>query len=124
MLDANKMSPAELRALAKEKEDSIIETRVTKEDLWQYHSMREFHMDIYTRLKTISKNGCIDRWLTKQEYDDLYNCFKRNFESLFDFTPKGTEIHCKYVNCKNYWESDSNKIFEDQDWAERYLESK
>lgn len=117
-MNADFMTPAELRALAdlKEKENSIIKRATLKHDLYEPPQEAGFGGIRY-------HNNEMDHWLlTQHQKNAIIEEFSDQFELVL---PKGTPFVAYMVSGNELWYDDVNFGCEDQseEWARKNLEN-
>jgi hypothetical protein len=116
-MDANSMSPAELRALADNKEkdevDRPVKTGTLKFDLYDFD---DFDLDWYYTFDP----ECM--YFTKEEVDQCVKELPSKFKIVLS---KGTKFVCYLENDRDSWYDTSNYGVErmSNKWAEKHLEN-
>jgi hypothetical protein len=111
-MDAEKMTPAELRKLADTKEqkgDEFVKEGFLKHDLYEYNENSNINLSIY------------DFWLfTKEDMDELLAIPR--FEKVLS---KGTRFICFIDNDEENWYDNIEYGIESMssEWAEEHLEN-
>lgn len=115
-MDANYMTPAQLRELAdrKETEAKVKKTGQLKCDLYHYRSQDRYSVFRFA----FPPHGLF----TKKEIDDLVKEFRGNFECVLK---KGTKFECYIVDDRERWFDAVNWGIEEasESYASEYLEN-
>lgn len=117
-VDANNMTPTELRKLAdqKEEENKVIKEGFLKEDLYSFSNS-------YAGDAGLSFRKTDEDWLSRRvDRDRIIQEFINSFELVL---PKGTRFVAFRYNGTIHWFDDINYGVEeaDEDWAEKHLEN-
>lgn len=123
MIDAEKMTPAELRAFAAKKEKESRKTKVVKNDYYQCISTSEDFEGFYNALQELGKKSyelTFNACFTKEQVDELLKVCIEDFKNLFVFVKKGTKFYLdeeteSWVNYETNWREPYN-------WGEVFLE--
>jgi hypothetical protein len=119
-MDANSLTPAELRALAdkKEQESTPIKEGFLKVDLYDFDA--QYSSDPPGRYQIPEEQ--LDFWLfTKQQQKEIIKNFTESFSKVLS---KGARFLCFLDDGKEDWYDDVGYGVEamDADWAAKYLE--
>ena len=123
-MDANQMTPDELRALADEKEEQSkpIKKATLKHDLYRFDSDSGFP---YGTIRLAIPEKFKHHWLyTKEERDEILENFKSQINDCFKHTlDNGTEFLCFKYDGKEQWEDADFGEIEgaDNNWAKTHL---
>lgn len=115
-MDANSLSPDQLRALAdqKEQEAKVRKIGFLRHDLYDFPSVVGYSGLHYHR-------GDIQFPLTPAERDDAIKKFTRGFKMIL---PRGLRMNCYLIDGEEVWSDDDGnlEIINDARWVEKHLE--
>lgn len=122
-MDANQMTPDELRALADEKEEQSkpIKKATLKHDLYRFDSDSGFP---YGTVRLAIPEKFKNHWLyTKEERDEILQFFKSQIEENFILTlEKDAKFLCFSYEGTEQWEDvEFNEVEADDNWAKTHL---